>query len=237
MKTKATLFFTCFLWCLLIQSQSFKAKLNNHQQGLPEMDFIIMPFDIDNRISIGKLNADGTLNIEIPNVSEIQLPANVSNDNLLELIHTLDFKCANPSNLNTSESLRAFNGGYFALWHNKRNNGWAGSVFAVSDTELIPWIEDDAYMQPVQASYYKLIYVSEDAVIKTTCNDSWESLDIDIDRVYIFDLNLKKGFNLIEYQIQDIFITNSDEITNKPNKVLIKSPSDILNIIWYAKYF
>src|SRR5690606_24481715 len=172
MKTKTTLFFTCSLWCLLIQSQSFEAKLNNHQQGLPEMDFIIMPFDIDNRISIGKLNADGILNIEIPNVSEIQLPPNVSNDDLLELKHTLDFKCANPSNLNTSESLRTFNGGYFALWHNKRNNGWAGSVFAVSDTELIPWLEDDAYMQPVKASYYKLIYATEDAVIKTTCNDS-----------------------------------------------------------------
>lgn len=237
MKLKITFFVSCFLWCLILHSQSFKTKLDNHQPGFPEMDFIIMPFDIDNRISMGKLNADGTLNVKIPDVSEIQLPSNVSNDDLLELRHVLDFECANPSGLNTSDTLGAFNGGYFALWHNKRRNGWAGSVFAVSDIELIPWLEDDAYMQPIKASYYKLIYVSEDAVIKTICDDSWNNSIIDIPREYTFDLNLKKGFNLIEYQIQEIYETNSDEITNKPSKILIKSPTDVSKIIWYAKYF
>lgn len=237
MKTTSIFILGCLFFGFTVQSQSFSTKLANHQKGFPEMDFIVMPFDISYRVSIGKLKADGTLEIKIPEFSEIQLPSNVTHDDLLELRYSLDFKCANPSNLKASESLKAFDGGYFALWHKTKRDGWAASVFAVSDLELIPWLEDDAYMQPVKASYYKLIYVSEDALIQTTCNDSWNNSIIDIPREYIFDLNLKKGYNLIEYQIQDIYETNSDEITNKPNKINIKTVTDVSKIIWHAKYF
>jgi hypothetical protein len=221
----------------LLQSQSFTATLDNFQKGLPEMDFIIMPFDMDNRVSIGKLKDDGSLEVNIPEFSSIQLPSNVEHDNLLKFEDIIKFRCADSSDLIISDSLRGFRGGYFALWSTGKRNGWAGSVFAVSDKELIPWLEDSGYMQPVLGSYYELIYVSEDAVINNSCSNTWELFDYKIDMEYQFELNLKKGYNLIEYEILDIFETNPDEMTNKPNKIKVKTPTDFSRIIWLAKYF
>ncbi|TPV35934.1 hypothetical protein FJ651_03170 [Paucihalobacter ruber] len=237
MKTKLILVILFILLCGLLQSQNFSSKLDNFQKDLPEMDFIIMPFDMDNRVSIGKLKDDGTLEVNIPEFSSIQLPSNVVHDDLLNFEYIVKFRCGNSSDLKVSESLKGFRGGYFALWREGKRSGWAGSVFAVSNKELIPWLEDDAYMQPVLGSYYEIIYVTEDAEIKTTCENTWEIADFKIDMEYQVDLNLKKGYNLIEYEILDIFETNSNEITNKPNKIKIKSPTDFSGIIWTAKYF
>lgn len=221
----------------MLQSQNFDAKLDNHQKGFPEMDLIIMPFDMSYRVSLGKLNADGVLEVKIPEFSDIQLPSNMTSDNMLKFDDLIKLRCGNASDLKTSESLRGFKGGYFALWSKTKRNGWAGSVFAVSNKDLVPWLEDDAYMQPVLGSYFELIYLTEDAEIKASCENSWEIADFIIEMEYQFDLNLKKGYNLIEYEILDIFETNSADITNKPNKIKVKTPSDFSKIIWTAKYF
>lgn len=237
MKTKLILVILFMLLCGLLQSQNFGSKLDNFQKGLPEMDFIIMPFDIDNRVSIGKLKDDGTLEVNIPEFSSIQLPPNVADDNLLKFEYIVKFRCGNSSDLIVNENLRGFSGGNFALWREGKRNGWAGSVFAVSNTDIIPWLEDDASMQPVLGSYFELIYVTEDAVISSNCNNTWNNGVFEINQEYQFDLNLKKGYNLIEYEILDIFETNSNEITNKPNKIKIKTPTNFSGIIWMAKYF
>lgn len=237
MKTKTTSIILMLLSLGVLQSQNFSSKLDNHQKGLPEMDFIIMPFDISYRVSLGTLKTDGTLEVKIPEFSDIQLPPNMNNDNMLKFDDLINLRCGNISDLNTSESLKGFKGGYFALWSKTRRNGWAGSVFAVSNKDLIPWLEDDAYMQPVLGSYYELIYVTEAAEIKTTCENTWEIADFIIDMEYQFDLRLKEGYNLIEYEILDIFETNSNDITNKPNKIIVKTPTDVSRIIWTAKYF
>lgn len=237
MKTKLILLIFFILLCDALQAQGFNTKLDNHQKGLPEMDFIIMPFDINYRVSLGTLKTDGTLEVKIPEFSDVQLPSNMTPDNMTKFENLIKFHCGNASELKTSESLRGFKGGYFALWSKTKRNGWAGSVFAVSDKDLVPWLEDDAYMQPVLGSYFELIYVTEEAQIKTTCENTWEIADFIIDMEYQVDLNLKKGYNLIEYEILDIFETNSKDITNKPKKIIIKMPTDVSKIIWTAKYF
>lgn len=236
MKTNLISVTLIFLSFGILQSQNFSSKLDNHQKGLPEMDFIIIPFDISYRVSLGKLNADGVLQVKIPEFSEIQLPSNMTNDNMLKFDDLIKLRCGNESDLKTSESLRGFKGGYFALWSETKRNGWAGSLFAVSNKDLVPWLEDDAYMQPVLGSYFELIYVTEEAEIKTTCENTREIADFTIDMEYEFDLNLKKGYNLIEYEILDIFETNSQDVANKPNKIIVKTPVDFSNIIWTAKY-
>ncbi len=237
MKTKLILLILFILLCDELQAQSFNTKLDNHQKGLPEMDFIIMPFDISYRVSLGTLKTDGTLEVKIPEFSDIQLPPNMNNDNMLKFDDLINLRCGNISDLNTSESLKGFKGGYFALWSKTKRNGWAGSVFAVSNKDLIPWLEDDAYMQPVLGSYFELIYVTEDAEIKATCGNTWDIANLTIHMDYEFDLSLKKGYNLIEYEILDIFETNSQDVTNKPNKIIVKTPIDFSKIIWTAKYF
>lgn len=237
MKTKTTSIILMLLSLGVLQSQNFSSKLDNHQKGLPEMDFIIMPFDISYRVSLGTLKTDGTLEVKIPEFTDIQLPSNMTPDNMTKFENLIKFHCGNASDLKARESLRGFKGGYFALWSKTKRNGWAGSVFAVSNKDLVPWLEDDAYMQPVLGSYYELIYVTEEAEIKTTCENTWEIADFTIDMEYQFDLNLKKGYNLIEYEILDIFETNSNDITNKPSKIIVKTPVDFSKIIWTAKYF
>lgn len=237
MKTKLILVLLFILLCGMLQSQSFDAKLDNHQKGFPEMDLIIMPFDMSYRVNIGQLKSDGVLEIKIPAFSDVQLPSTMTDDHMLRFKDLINLKCANTSNLVTSESLKGFKAGYFALWSKTRRNGWAGSVFAVSNKDLVPWLEDDAYIQPVLGSYFELIYLTEDAEIKASCENSWEIAEFTMAMEYQFDLSLKKGYNLIEYEILDIFETNSADITNKPNKIKVKSPSDFSKIIWTAKYF
>lgn len=52
-----------------------------------------------------------------------------------------------------------------------------------------------------------------------------------------YDIRLKKGLNLLEYQIQSVFKTNPDVRAAFPDKVKITNSAENPPIMWMASYF
>lgn len=231
----ALLIITLCLCFINTQAQTISAKLNNPLPGLPEMDVVILPFGLDYPFKIGVLRKDGTLEINLSNselneIPQEQLELFLSNS----INENLSLKCDHSKDLQQPESLKAQRGGYIGLWYKNR---WAGTIFTISDESLMPWLEDEAYMEPVLGSFYEIIYVSEPVEQNTTCTNTWHLKDNKMEAAHTYKFSLQKGFNFLEFQIQEIYKTNPNETSSKPSKVLIKNVDDFSKIKWIAKYF
>ena len=54
---------------------------------------------------------------------------------------------------------------------------------------------------------------------------------------YNYNLNLKAGFNFIEYKIESIYKTDPNIMASFPDKVSITNVEEVPNCKWIAKYF
>lgn len=231
----ALLIITLCLCFIKTQAQTISAELKNPLPGLPEMDVVILPFGLDYPFKIGVLHKDGTLEIDLSKSDLNEIPKEHLDLFLSNSINeNLSLKCDYSKDLQQPESLRAQRGGYIGLWYKNR---WAGTIFTISDESLIPWLEDEAYMEPVLGSFYEIIYVSEPVEQNTTCTNTWHLKDKKIEAANTYKFSLQKGFNFLEFQIQEIYKTNPNETSSKPSKVLIKNVEDFSKIKWVAKYF
>lgn len=146
----------------------------------------------------------------------------------------LHFNCGDHRDFPVDENIKAAKDSYFKLWSDDQ---WVGTIFPVSDEKLLPWIVDNAYENPIKSSFYEMIYVSEDVSVTTSCKNTWYLTDSQPEVTYDYDLYLKKGYNLIEYQIQDNYETDPNETSSKPSKVLTRVVDDYSKIIWIAKLY
>jgi len=66
----------------------------------------------------------------------------------------------------------------------------------------------------------------------------YDLLELHRDEVDIeFDIKLKKGLNLVQYQLGSIYKTDPDIRASFPSKVKITGAGENPQIVWMAKYF
>ncbi|MCA1761078.1 MAG: hypothetical protein LC658_15025, partial [Bacteroidales bacterium] len=142
--------------------------------------------------------------------------------------------CGNPDDFPEGEPKIARDAGYIALW---ANDTWAGTLFPVTDEKLRLWMEDDGYNDAVEASFYKVLLVTEDVELQKQCTNSeyYNNKNVEVNLDY--DIRLKKGLNFVEYQFQSVYKTNPDVRAAFPDKVKITNPDENPPIIWMASYF
>jgi hypothetical protein len=115
---------------------------------------------------------------------------------------------------------------------------WAGTVFLVSDENLIPWIEDDGYNNAINGSFYEIMYVEEDMTINMTCSSSvYAAENEEVPTEYVFDVQLKKGFNWVQYTIDEVYETDPDIRASFPSKVSIGNLTDASKMLWVGTYY
>ncbi|MDT8347044.1 MAG: hypothetical protein RQ756_04525, partial [Flavobacteriaceae bacterium] len=215
---KSKIFLLALYICISkINAQSFQSKLENHLPGLPEMELVILPYGMDYPVKLGTVKPDGGLHFKIPDSTVDFLPNEQLERTFGDLDFAFEFRCGSQESFGDNPNAKAIKGGYIGLWHKGR---WAGTIFPLSDENLLPWREDSSYMEPIKATFYEIVYVTEDVNIITNCNNIWNLSKEDVNVTYIFNLNLKKGYNLIAYQIQEIYKTDPNETASKPSKVL-----------------
>jgi hypothetical protein len=230
MKTLLTLVLLVAL--VSAQAQKFSGKIEGHNKG--EMDIVLTMFGFDKLVKIGKLSASGDFEIDLfanpaENLSKEDFDMFISN-----LSYGFQFGCGNPDDFPEGEPKIACDAGFIALW---ADNTWAGSVFPVSDKKLQPWMEDSGYSDAVQASFYKVLLVTEDVVVQKKCNNFDYYNDKDIEVGIEYDLKLKKGLNLVQYQLETIYKTDPNIRASFPSKVKMTDAGANSEIIWMAKYF
>lgn len=235
MKTKHLILGFILFGSINANAQNFTAKLDNPQSGLPDMDVILMPFGADSPIKVGTLKPGGELQFNFDNIDISHIPQAQLDMFLSTMVHAaFKIKCGGSNDFPELDNRKAASTGYFGLWYKNR---WAGSIYALSDKDLLPWIEDEAYMEPVTGSVYEAIYISDAVQMQKECTNIWELTNTTFEATYRYDIDLNQGFNLIEYKIQDIYKTDPKETSSKPSQVLIRKAKDLSSIIWTAKYF
>lgn len=121
------------------------------------------------------------------------------------------------------------------LWYKNR---YVGVLFPVTDQALIPWLEDEAYNNPVKGTFYDIIYVSKPTSFLANCTTSLQFSSEKINANYEYDLELKLGLNFIAYTIESIYEFDPLITSYKPTKVKVTNVKDTnSDIQWIAKYF
>ena len=214
---------------------NFQPKLENYPFGSLEVNLMVMPFGMDNAIKIGTMSKSGDIQFDFP--SELK---NISKDNQesesSKLWYTLFSQCDNGMDMVSEKAnIFSFDTGALSLW--TTDDRYVGVIFTVSDEGLMPWVEDPAYMEPVLGSYFELIYVAKPFQYNGECITTRMLDEGDAQITYNYNLNLKAGFNFIEYSIEHIYKTDPNIMASFPDKVLVKNTVGIPNCKWIGKYF
>ncbi len=152
-----------------------------------------------------------------------------------DLYYSFQFPCDNADQFGMGSDEPSARVDYIRLFIKDQ---WTGTAFLVSDENLIPWLEDKYYNDAIPGSFYEVVYVGKDMLANTTCmSERYVSDELTVNVEYNYELSLKKGFNWIEYVIEEVSVTNSEEIAEFPVKVKIQNPSDPSKIRWIGKYY
>lgn len=213
-----------------------EGKIGNLFDNIPPMDIVLFLFGMENPVKVGKVDKQGIVTVEFPD----SLPASIStNDKMMfaySLPQALFFTCFELEHFSDSISdVRVYKGGYFSLAH--KNKSWAGTIFPVSNLSLIPWLEDRYYQNPVIASFYEAVFCERAINLITSCRETiqYDKTELTVD--YNYSLQLKRGFNLIEYKIETLKEVGVSGLPSIPSLVTIKNAGNLSALKWHVKYY
>lgn len=239
---KKSFFIVLFLSIEFLVAQSVP-KVENYP--LKAMDVVIFPFGMEYPVTIGTISDSGELNFELPTDLRI-IPEERKENFVISIASSLFSECDNSNDLYPEyENIKSAGGGYISL--SSKENPYSGLFFMVTDESLVPWLENSYDNSAVVASYFELIYMYSDFNYQGTCTSILSETETDtMETVYSYNLQLKTGFNFIEYKIESVethqvptvYDENVFESIDKPSKITISSSQSTLpNTKWIGKYF
>ncbi len=231
---KTTLFIAVALTLSLLNTQA-QSKLDPYPFGSLDVDIMVSPFGMEKAIKIGTVSKSGDIQFDFPkelkNISKEDKESESS-----KLWYTLFSQCDTGSEMVAEkDNIFSFDTGAVSLYTS--DNRFVGVIYTVSDEKLMPWVEDPAYMEPLLGSYFELIYVAKPYQYKGNCIETKMLDDGDVQGTYNYNINLKAGFNFIEYKIDNIHKTDQNIMASFPDKVSVRSVEGIPNCKWIGKYF
>ncbi|GGW54868.1 hypothetical protein DFQ11_101395 [Winogradskyella epiphytica] len=231
---KSLIFIISILVITYAQSQTHP-KIENYQFGNLDVNVMVIPFGMDHPIKIGTMSKSGDINFDFPKALP-ELSKEAKETFISDVAYTLFDVCDNSSEIDSNiTTIASFDTGAISLW--TKDNRYVGVVFAVFDEKMVPWIEDSAYMEPILGSYYELVYVDSPVQFKGGCIQTQLLDEDDTEIIFNYNLDLKAGFNFIEYKIESIFKTDPNVKASFPDKVSVSNVEGIPNCKWIGKYF
>ena len=231
MKSILTLFF--MFCCLWTSAQEITGNIKNH--GKSDMELVLMLFGMDNPISIGTVDKKGQFNANLDNVKIDGIPEEFTSMSMGPLYWNFHFSCNNNDVFGDNAEKLAARQDFVRL---TKNGDWAGTVFLVSDEKLKTFLEDPGYNNAVKGSFYEVMYSEEDISLNMTCNSSvYAADDEEVETEYNFDIELKKGFNWVEYTIEEVYETDPNIRASFPSKVTISNMKDPSKMQWVGIYY
>ncbi|WP_178986777.1 hypothetical protein [Winogradskyella helgolandensis] len=220
------------LVCNFTQSQS-QPKIEDYPFGSLDVDVMVLPFGMEHPIKIGSMSKSGDIKFEIP--QELPKLSKEMEDNFInDVAYTLFDVCDNTI-VSGNENIKSVDTGALSLW--TKDKRYVGVIFMVSDENLLPWIEDPGYNEPILESYFELIYVASPFTYIGECAQTRMLDSGDAEIIFSYDLDLKAGFNFIEYKIDHIYKTDPNVMASFPDKISVTNVEAIPNCKWIGKYF
>ena len=197
-------------------------------------DVVVFPFGMDYPIKIGGVDASGHIQIDLSTIDISHIPDDVKILYLSRIMNHFFSACDEPNSLGISDKITALKTGPLFLWQKDEQ---AGALFLLSDEKLKPWLEDRYYIEPIAASFFEILYVDEDVDINNKCKTTYNLESGNVEAVNHFNLKLKKGFNLVQYKIEEIHKTDPEETSSIPVRILVLNSEEQENIKWMVNYF
>ncbi|MCL6259012.1 hypothetical protein M3O96_07940 [Aquiflexum sp. TKW24L] len=231
MKASFTLFF--ILTYFFVNGQEITGNIKNHEKS--EMDLVLLLFGMDYPISIGSVDKKGLFTANLDNANLDNIPNENMSMSIGPLYFNFFFNCSNPTDFGGNAEKSAARQDFVRM---TKDGEWKGTAFLVSDEGLRPWIEDSGYNNAIKGSFYEVMYVEEDLSIKTSCTSSvYVDDNTEIGTEYSFDIELKKGFNWVEYTILEVYKTDPSIRASFPSKVTISNMKDPSKMLWVGTYY
>ncbi|MBD0779286.1 hypothetical protein HPE56_15910 [Maribacter sp. ANRC-HE7] len=235
---------------LFIMACAFQISMaqTNHTVAdypLKAMDLVLFSFGMDNPLTIGTISDSGEIAFNFPkdlNAITDDVQANFMSDTAF----TLFSKCDNSYDmLSEDENGKAVNAGQISL--STKENPYSGLLFMVTDEALVPRLEDSYSNNAVTGSYLELVYIASDFKYQGECTSTVSNTENDtIITTYSYDLQLKAGFNFVEYKIESVLehaipsMYEEGVFDNimKPSKIKVTSTQSVPPTTkWIGKYF
>tara|TARA_R110000868_G_scaffold74718_3_gene216203 strand:- start:532 stop:1254 length:723 start_codon:yes stop_codon:yes gene_type:complete len=236
-----------FLIVMLLSIGGITAQTQPRVENYPlkAMDLVLYCFGMENPVHIGTISASGELDFNFP--KDLNFIADEAKANFMsDAAFTFFPKCANSYDILTeSENIKAINAGYISL--STKDNPYSGLLFMVTDENIVPWIESYGDIDAVLGSYFELVCVESDFNYQGECMAAITYIEHDpIETIYTYDLQLKAGFNFIEYKIEravehkipSMYEEGIFDKIDKPTKITVTSTqSTPPTTLWIGKYF
>ncbi|TDQ19236.1 hypothetical protein DFQ04_1057 [Algoriphagus boseongensis] len=216
-----------------VNAQQLTGVIENHPRS--KMELVLMPFGMDYPIVAGTVDQRGQFAVNLDGLDLKNVPNEVQSMFEGELGYSFFFGCNDREEFGLGFEVPAYRVDYIRM---NQGDQWAGTAFLVSDEKLRPWLEDSGYNNAIPGSFFEVIYVAEEVSIHTACSEQiYVSDEESVEVEYDFQLELKKGFNWVEYEIEEVFETNPEIRASFPSKVKIKNPQDLSAIKWVGTYY
>lgn len=214
-------------------AQEIQGEIQSHPKKA--MDMVLMPFGLDHSISTGTVDKKGAFSIDLGIKDFQNVPQEVKSMFMSNLYFSFHFRCGGGDDFGENHDVPAARVDYVRLL---QKGQWEGTVFLVSEEKLIPWLEDEAYNPAVKGMFWEVLYIEDEFSIDTSCTYSkFVSADTNVDVTYDYQLDLKSGFNWIEYRIEEVYQTESGQMADFPSRVRISNLSDSSQMKWIGKYY
>jgi hypothetical protein len=213
-----------------VNPTSSKPTVPYYPYGNLNANVMVIPMGMKTPVKIGTISESGDINFDFPKVLE---NSSLESSRIQDAISSQCDK--DVAIVDKKNDVLSRESGILSLWTDK--DRFVGSIYAVSDEDLIPWVGDPFDASPILGSYYKLVYVASDFQYNTHCTQT-RVLDTGTAQItYQYDLNLKAGFNFIEYKIEHIYKSNINGVVSFPDKMSVTSVSGIPKCQWIGRYF
>jgi hypothetical protein len=216
--------------------QPITGIIENMPSDKPPMNIVLFMFGMDDPVKVGEVDQFGNIKIDFPEQLPNDISTEIKDQFTSELIHTFHFSCMDRDIFNPdTKAITAFKGGYFSLSHSEEL--WEGTLFPVSDTALVEWLEDPHYQNPVISSFWEVIYSTQEINLDVTCLENVWLGEKEVAVQYHYDMQLKEGFNMIEYHIEAIMVSDISDVPSVPSVVKVTNNTDFESIKWVSKYY
>lgn len=198
------------------------------------MKLVSFSMGMDNPVILGSVEKGGAFSLDL---AALQLPEVTQEDKDMfvgQLYHAFEGPFFS-NDFGDLGEIRAMNAGYLGIID--AGNQWAGSVFPVTNEEIRNWMEDPGYNNAVLGSWLELIYVEEAAGINVSHVRMMPYNEEEIPVEYHFDLELVPGFNWVQYDIEEVYVTDPNIKAEFPTKVAIQNLVDPSQFRWIGKFF
>ena len=186
-------------------------------------DIAIIPFGSGYPINVGTLT-EGKLEVDLSDIKINTISNTIIEEHLRHIGERLTFSCPNF----TDEKIDIAQSGSFVLIQDEMITG---EFYPVTDAALEDWLFSSGHQPPIKASFFELVYTETDGALKMECTNS-NSENNQSDQQHYFDLELKKGFNFIEYRIEEVSTPKEHEFSIPIKTTTTNKNINYKNIQW-----